>query len=144
VEIWNGRKIYMAHGDLGNPSEKSYHALRYVLRTRVIQKVLGTIPPPLLFRLGEGASRLSRNFQKKVPPDEAKVRLIYRETAKGHFAAGYDVVIMGHTHYPDHFTWNEAGRECHYYNLGDWVKNFTYLEFDGSEFYTRTHPVKNL
>lgn len=144
VENWNGRRIYMAHGDLGNPQEKGYRVLRYLLRRDLLHTLIRTVPPEWLFRFGDSVSRLSRGFQKKIPPDEGKVRDIYREEAKRRFANGYDVVIMGHTHIPDHFQWKEANRSCDYYNLGDWVKNFTYLEFDGSEFYTRTHPVKNL
>ncbi len=144
IEHWNGRRIYMAHGDLGNPSERGYRVLRYVLRHGAFQKILSFVPPHLLYRAGDKVSRFSRNFQKKIPPDEGKVRQTYRETAMRCFAKGYDVVIMGHTHLPDYFVWDGPDRRCHYYNLGDWVKNFTYLEFDGSEFYTRTHPVKDL
>jgi UDP-2,3-diacylglucosamine hydrolase len=144
VETWNGRRIYMAHGDLGNPAEKGYRVLRYLLRQDLLHQVVGKIPQEWVFKVGDKASRLSRAFQKKVPPNEAKIREIYRQTANRIFQDGYDVVIMGHTHYPDHYTAQVSGRQCHYFNTGDWVKNFTYLEFDGSEFYTKTHPVKNL
>lgn len=144
VESWNGRRIYMEHGDLGNPNEKGYRALRYLLRRDLLHRVVGTIPPKWIHTIGDRASKLSRNFQKKVPPNQEKVREIYRAAALRHFDRGYDVVIMGHTHIPDHYTAKVGDRTCHYYNTGDWVKNFTYLEFDGSQFYTRTHPVKQL
>ena len=51
---------------------------------------------------------------------------------------------MGHTHIPDDYSVEVDGRQCRYINTGDWVRHFTYLEFDGSQFYTRTHPVKDL
>ncbi len=143
-ETWNGKRIFMEHGDLGNPSEKGYRALRYLLRRDLLHQVVGLVPPKWIFTLGDRASRLSRSFQKKVPPNEEKVRQVYRDAALRHFEAGCDVVIMGHTHIPDHFSAQVGNRTCHYYNTGDWVKSFTYLEFDGSQFYTRTHPVKQL
>src|SRR5690606_36107189 len=124
--------------------EYGYRVLRSFLRQDLLHKVVSKIPSQRIYQVGDRASKLSRGFQKKVPPNEEKIREIYRDAARKQFSAGYDVVIMGHTHLPDHFAVNEAGRMCHYYNLGDWVKNFTYLEFDGSEFYTRTHPVKHL
>ena len=144
VENWNGRRIYMAHGDLGNPDEKGYRVLRSFLRQDLLHQAVSIVPQKWLFAVGDRASRLSRGFQKKVPPDEHKVRAIYRRSAEERFEQGYDVVIMGHTHIPDHYTKHVDGRQCDYYNTGDWVKNFTYLEFDGSQFYTRTHPVKQL
>ncbi len=144
VETWNGRRIFMAHGDLGNPREKGYRVLRKVLRSPVVHGAVSRIPPEWIYRLGDHASRFSRSFQKKMPPNADKVRGIYRESAQTYFERGYDVVIMGHTHFPDHQQYQVQGRQCDYYNLGDWVKHFTYLEFDGSGFYTKTHPVKNL
>lgn len=144
LETWNGRRIYMAHGDLGNPKEYGYRMLRYLLRQDVVHQIAGRIPQSWIYEIGNRASKLSRGFQRKVPPDEERVRAIYRETASGWFRRGYDVVIFGHTHLPDDFREQVDGRACRYINLGDWVKHFTYLEFDGSEFYTRTHPVKDL
>lgn len=142
-EVWNSRRVYMAHGDLGNPAEKGYRLFRKIVRTDLFHRALNTVPPEWIFSLGDRASRLSRGFQKKVPPNEDRIREIYRATSLEIFQKGYDVVIMGHTHIPDHFTTQIDGRRCDYYNTGDWVKNFTYLEFDGSEFYTKSHPVKN-
>ncbi len=144
IETLGGRKVYMAHGDLGNPAEKGYRALRYLLRRDLLHQVISRVPAPWLFKAGECVSRMSRGFQKKVPPDREKIRQIYRATAEEVFEKGYDVVIMGHTHIPDHYTKVVGGRTCHYYNTGDWLHSFTYLEFDGAEFYTRTHPVKDL
>lgn len=147
AETWGTRRIFMTHGDLGNPRELGYRALRRLLRSNVVHGALQVVPAPWIFRAGAKWSQLSRKYQTKKPrepQDDAAVRQIYRDTAHGLFHRGYDVVIMGHTHLPDHMTEIVAGRECRYYNTGDWVKHFTYLEFDGTDFYTRSHPVKDL
>jgi UDP-2,3-diacylglucosamine hydrolase len=141
IENWNGKKIYMQHGDLGNPKEIGYRALRYVLRHDVTQWVAGKVPGEWVYNIGNNSSQFSRNYQKKQVPRDEQVRGIYRVTAQSLFRAGYDVVLMGHTHIPDDFTEAVDGRTCRYLNSGDWVRSFTYLEYDGSDFHRRTHPM---
>ncbi len=144
TENWSGKKIFMAHGDLGNPRDISYRCLRYVLRHNLTQSVMRALPQDYVYRMGEKSSKLSRKYQKHSEKVESQIRQIYRRTAEGIFRDGYDVVIMGHTHLPDDVTAEIGNRTCRYINTGDWVSHFTYLEFDGSQFYTKTHPVKNL
>jgi UDP-2,3-diacylglucosamine hydrolase len=144
VETWNDKRVYMAHGDLGNPREVGYRVLRYLLRRQTLHTALRALPEDWVYKMGMRSSQASRTYQKKLPPDENAIRSIYRQSANGLFQRGYDVVIMGHTHLPDDYVVDVGGRTCRYLNTGDWVRHFTYLEFDGSDFYTRTHPVKTL
>lgn len=136
---WNNQKIFMAHGDLGNPKEKGYRVLRALLRSPWLHFLIKPIPAKWIFLLGKKTSQASRGYQKQSDEKERLVRDIYRATAVGLFEKGYDVVIMGHTHIPDNFSETVGARHCRYFNTGDWVRNFTYLEFDGVEFYTKTH-----
>ncbi|MFM8316630.1 MAG: UDP-2,3-diacylglucosamine diphosphatase [Deltaproteobacteria bacterium] len=139
--VWNNRKVFIAHGDLGNPSEKSYRILRKLLRSDWLHFLIKPIPGKLIFLLGQKTSQASRNYQKTSDSKIEQIRKTYRDTAKDLFEKGYDVVVMGHTHVPDEFNHQVSDRLCCYYNTGDWVKNFTYLEFDDGEFYTRKHPL---
>ena len=141
---WNDRRIFMAHGDLGNPKEKSYRILRTILRSPLLHFLIKPIPGKWIFHLGEKTSKASRGYQKQCPEKDSQVRSIYRATAKGLFEKGYDVVIMGHTHIPDNFTERVGNRDCQYFNTGDWIRNFTYLEFDGAQFYTKKHLYNNI
>lgn len=140
------KKVYLAHGDLGNPSERGYRALRTVLRQDLLHWALKPVPPKWIFDLGHRTSGLSRRYQQgqHSPQTATRIRQIYRGTAEQIFHQGFDVVVMGHTHLPDDVTTLIQGRKCRYINTGDWVQNFTYLEFDGSEFYTKTHPMTDL
>ncbi len=142
AETWAGRRVYLVHGDLGNPAEKAYPLLRSFLRNEWLHWAIAPIPPRTLYSVANAVSSSSRRFQKSVPPDEEKIREIYRATAKQLFELGNDVVIMGHTHIPDQLHCEVEGRACSYYNLGDWVRSFTYLEFNGSEFYTKKYSVQ--
>jgi UDP-2,3-diacylglucosamine hydrolase len=147
-ETWNGKRIYMMHGDLGNPREIGYKMLRQVLRNDVLHAGLRLVPQEWIFNFGLRGSQVSRNYQNshshQSEKNEAAIRHLYRQTAERLFRKGYDVVLMGHTHLPDDVTSTVQGRECRYINTGDWVRHFTYLEFDGTQFYTKSHPVKSL
>lgn len=144
VENLGDRRVYMAHGDLGNPKDLGYRALRYVLRHRVVHRVKSWVPEEWVFELGARSSKASRKYNRLDPAKENAIRTTYRSTAEKLVEAGHDLVIMGHTHLPDDYRFQVSGREGRYINLGDWVRNFTYLEFDGTDFYTKTHPIKNL
>jgi UDP-2,3-diacylglucosamine hydrolase len=141
VEDFNGKKVHMAHGDLGNPKLIGYRILRKVLRNELVQQVARVVPSQLVYGLGDYSSRMSRDYQLQKGRNEPLIRDIYRACAERLFAKGNDVVIMGHTHIPDDYRQEVDGRSCRYFNTGDWVKSFTYLVFDGNDFYTKVHPV---
>jgi UDP-2,3-diacylglucosamine hydrolase len=142
VEDFNGRRVYMAHGDLGNPREKGYPILRRMLRSAPLHAAMKIVPGKWIFDVGLKSSQMSRGYQKQVSEKENLIRSIYRQTAETLFHKGFDVVLMGHTHLPDDYRVAIGERNCRYINLGDWVRNFTYLEFDGLDFYTKSYPVK--
>lgn len=146
VATFGGKRTYLAHGDLGNPDDKRYARLRRVLRSDVLHGVLALVPDRVTYEMGATWSRWSRAAERRRSDPEghrANVRAVYRRTAERLFEDGYDMVVFGHTHLPDDHRVVMNGRECRYVNLGDWVKHFTYLEFDGTDFYTRSHAVKD-
>ena len=104
TENWNGKRIYMAHGDLGNPREYGYRILRYALRRDLLHVALRAVPQEWIFKVGLRSSQLSRKYQQQMPRKEAAIRQVYRQSAQEIFKKGYDVVLMGHTHLPDDFT----------------------------------------
>lgn len=142
-EVWNGKKIFMMHGDLGNPKDFKYRVLRNVLRQDLLHLAMKVVPSEWVYRVGRKSSQMSRQYQSKKGSGEVEtaIRQTYRNTAESMFKKGYDVVLMGHTHLPDDLTTTVEGRSCRYINTGDWVRNFTYVEYNGKEFLTKTHPL---
>lgn len=59
----------------------------------------------------------------------------YRKLAeeKFRYSPDLDVLIVGHNHLPDHYSFSLAGKMRSYFNLGDWVKNFTWLEYQPNQ-----------
>lgn len=144
IQQFGDKQVLIAHGDLGNPGERGYRLLRKLLRSAPAHWAFRTIPHSLVFGAGRFASQLSRRLTGARRVDLDAIRKVYREQAVKHFKEGCDVVLMGHTHIPDNFAHSVKGRDCQYLNTGDWLTHFTYVEFDGSQFYTREHPVKDL
>lgn len=139
--VLNNRKIFLSHGDLGNPKERGYRILRKILRANWLHFLISPIPSKWIFLLGQKTSKASRGYQKANDQKTETIREVYRSTARDLFEKGYDVVVMGHTHIPDDYVFRVGNRDCRYLNTGDWVGNFTYLEFDGIEFYTKRHDI---
>jgi UDP-2,3-diacylglucosamine hydrolase len=145
-ERFGDRRAFLAHGDLGNPDDRHYPRLRRVLRSDVLHGTMRLVPDRLTYEMGAMWSRWSRAAQERRPWTESRkeqIRSIYRRSAEESFRRGFDLVFYGHTHLPDDHRATVDGRECRYVNLGDWVRHFTYLEFDGTDFYTKVHPVKD-
>ena len=62
--------------------------------------------------MGDDKERLLRYVQKKSIKED------------------YDFYILGHRHLPFDIKINDKSR---YINVGDWIRNFSYVVFDGSK-----------
>jgi UDP-2,3-diacylglucosamine hydrolase len=133
---WNGKKFLLGHGDGLGPGDKRYKLLKKIFRNRFCQWLFGFMHPSWGIGLANYFSRKSR--QKTGSADEhflgedKEWLIIYsREVlAKQHV----DYFIFGHRHYPIDYKLTDNSR---YINLGDWIKSFTYAEFDGNEVYLK-------
>lgn len=129
---WNGKKFLIGHGDGLGPGDKGYKFIKKIFRNRFCQWAFGQFHPTWGMSMADYFSRKSR--AKTGVSDEhflgenGEWLIIYcREAlAKKHF----DFFVFGHRHYPIDFTLNPYSR---YINLGDWITNFTYAVFDGSD-----------
>jgi len=129
---WNGKKFFIAHGDGLGPEDHGYKMLKKVFRNPLSQSLFGMLHPSWGIGLANYFSRKSR--QKTGSSDEVflgeeKEWLIIfsrQMLAKEDF----DYFIYGHRHLPMELP---LGSNSHYINLGDWIKYFTYAEFDGQQ-----------
>jgi UDP-2,3-diacylglucosamine hydrolase len=117
-----GKSLYLSHGDGLMPSDHGYRVLKKILRNPLCQWSYKKIHPDWGVPLAEWFSSTSRE-QAGDRPLESELTA-YRKIAKGMLMQGYDIVVFGHTHYPELRSWN--GRI--YCNTGDWIRHFTYAE----------------
>lgn len=134
----DGRQVYLAHGDMINPSDVFYRAYRWLLKSRAMYAFIRRLGPE---RAAKVKGVLSRRAWMHGEGPLSVEPLPYEETfARQQCSRGMDVVILGHFHRPCELTVGHEGRHCTYYNVGDWVDHFSYLRYDGvSGFHLETY-----
>lgn len=133
-----GKKFLIGHGDGLGPGDKGYKFLKIIFRNKISQFLFGILPPVVGIGLANYFSRKSRaqtGVSDEVYLGDDKEWLIAycREVlATKH----YDYFVFGHRHLPIEFALNNQST---YINLGDWIKHFTYAEFNGQSLTLHTY-----
>ncbi len=125
---FNGRRGYLAHGDCVNKKDYGYRMLRSLLRSRPFYLFASALPPFLLFKLASLSSHTSRNYLGKGK----HLDRIFMDFARKKWDEGFDIVVLSHSHSPQ-FLSEDNGRKL-YINIGDWIENMTYLEYEDGAF----------
>ncbi len=129
---FGNKKFLIGHGDGLGPGDHGYKLLKKIFRNPVCQWLFGILPPYMGMGLANFMSRRSRaqtGATEEVFLGEDKEWLIIhcKELLQKKF---FNYFIFGHRHLPiDH----RLTTESRYINLGDWIRYFTYAEFDGEE-----------
>lgn len=127
---FNSKKFFIAHGDGLGPQDYGYKLLKKVFRNRISQSIFGFLHPYIGMGLANYFSRSSRkktgSSDEVFLGEENEWLIIFSRQilAKEHF----DYFIFGHRHLPMDVKLSDHSR---YINLGDWIKYFTYAEFNG-------------
>lgn len=132
-----GRKFFLAHGDGLGPGDYGYKFLKKVFLSKFNQFLFRWLHPDIGIKMGLYFSRGSRisNMIKQdkdenfFETDKEFLRIFSTETAKQN--PEIDYFVFGHRHIPTIFNVSEKAR-C--IILGDWVKHYSYGEFDGETF----------
>jgi len=121
----DGRRIYLAHGDRILPT-LDHWILTLLLRNRFTYQMISLLGPRLVMTIAQRWSAGSRGRNMERSP-EVIARL--RSFAQRKLKKGLDAVILAHTHLPEAITIKEQGREGNYFNVGNWIKDFSYLRY---------------
>ena len=127
---FSGKRFLIGHGDGLGPGDKGYKMMKKVFRNPVSQWLFGILPPKIGMGLADHFSRKSRAKTGKTDEvflgEDKEWLVIYSKEVleKEHF----DFFIFGHRHLPLDIKLSANSR---YINLGDWIKYFSYAEFDG-------------
>lgn len=130
----DGKKIYLAHGDLANPEDTGYRRLRNLLRSGLVRGLIRTLPSSLLMSLATRASFESRKSSaekhQRWPAGE-----ILRAYAEGILDSGHQAIVTGHYHQPLH----EKVGDGELIALGDWISQFSYAVYEDGCFALRNY-----
>jgi len=126
-QSFGGKRAYVAHGDLSNPEQQAYRILRRLLKNRwsygCIQWAGPRLARTVARRLSEISYQKSHERALRHPPPA------FRAFAHQKFMEGFDVVILGHSHFPEAAEEWVDGRKCLYFNVGDWAFRRSFLRF---------------
>lgn len=119
-----GQVVRVEHGDLMNPEDRGYLFLRRFLRTSAMRYLALNLPSSAVAAIGKRASRASRAYTsgaKELPVD--RIRALIRQHAESAFAERpFDLIVSGHVHVKDDYSFSASGRAVKSVNLGSWYQ----------------------
>ncbi|MCA6450051.1 MAG: UDP-2,3-diacylglucosamine diphosphatase [Chitinophagaceae bacterium] len=129
---WNGKKFLIGHGDGLGPGDHGYKFIKKIFRNPLCQWLFGQLHPTWGIGLANYFSRKSRektgSSDEVFLGEENEWLVIYcKEVLQ---QVQYDYFVFGHRHLPLNIA---LPRNSRYVNLGDWIRNFTYASFDGTD-----------
>lgn len=132
VNIEN-KKFLIGHGDGLGPGDKQYKVLKKIFTNPVCQWLFKWLHPDLGIRLAHKWSNSSRitNLQNNENEFKGDDEWIWAYCKKIEKNQHFDFYIFGHRHLPLDLPVGDSSR---YFNLGEWVTQFTYGVFDGNSF----------
>jgi UDP-2,3-diacylglucosamine hydrolase len=132
---FNGKKFLVGHGDGLGPGDNGYKFIKKIFRNKACKWLFGILPPAIGMGIAHYFSRKSRaqtgqTDEKFLGEDKEWLIVHCKEVLKKEY---YDYLVFGHRHLPIDFTLKDtvSQKESRYINLGDWIKYFSYAEFDG-------------
>lgn len=133
IEIRINDKLFLVgHGDGLGPGDKKYKLLKKVFTNRIAQFLFRWIHPDIGIKIAHywsGSSRISnskKNEGRFLGKDEWLWQYCHYVEDKKH----HDFYVFGHRHVKLEL---DVGSHATYFNLGEWVTESNYLEFDGSK-----------
>lgn len=132
----NNKKLFVGHGDGLGPGDSFYKFVKHIFTNPFFQWLFQWIHPNIGVSLATYWSRKSRLANGKL--DEAfdgESERLWQFCKKINQSQHHDYYIFGHRHLPLEL---DVSANSTYFNLGEWVNQCTYLEFDGNKAVLKT------
>ncbi len=131
----DGNRLYLAHGDLAHPKLR-HRIFSCLLKNGFAYRFISWLGPQIVIGIARGLSARSRKQGLKEFP---KITSRLRKFALHKLNEGFDAVILAHTHIPEAMA-VERGKEMGYYfNVGNWVRDFSYIRYSGERGFSLEH-----
>jgi UDP-2,3-diacylglucosamine hydrolase len=128
----DGKKVFLAHGDRSYPTV-SHRILTWLLRNRLTYLLISLLGPRIVIAVAQWWSAKSRKGSLK---ESSEVIARLKRFAQRKLNEGFDTVILAHTHLPEAITMEKRGGEGHYFNVGNWMRDYSYLRYNENEGFT--------
>jgi len=134
IKTINGKKFFLGHGDGLGEGDKGYKFLKKVFRNKVNQWLFRWLHPDIGSGMGLFWSNRSRVANENNGIEKVNKAGIKRLTGfclkTLEKTPDIDYFVFGHIHRPEIVDLNGKAK---YISIGDWIKYFSYVVFDGQE-----------
>jgi UDP-2,3-diacylglucosamine hydrolase len=134
--LLNGKKFHLAHGEGLGTSSKGYKILLSIFRNKPLQSMYSALHPSIGIGIGHRwslNSRLGKGITKEFLGEENEDLIRYAVSVLENDKIDY--FIFGHRHLAMTY---KLKPDTEILFLGDWIKNGSYAEWDGSSLMFRT------
>ncbi|MFK7953406.1 MAG: UDP-2,3-diacylglucosamine diphosphatase [Ekhidna sp.] len=125
--------LYVGHGDGLGPGDNKYKFFKYIFKNLFFQWMFRWLHPDVGVWVAQKWSASSRTFDKEEVQTDYEALLIYSQEIEKE--QHHDLYIYGHRHLPLELSVSDNST---YFNLGEWVNQCTYLEYDGKKALLKT------
>lgn len=127
-----GKILLVGHGDGLGPGDKSYKFLKKVFTNPISNWLFRWFHPDLGVKFARAWSAKSRitNLTKDESRFLGDDEWLWHYCKEIQASQHHDYYIFGHRHLPLELP---VGDKATYFNLGEWVSQYTFLEFDGKK-----------
>lgn len=131
---FNGKRFHLAHGEGLGSNNTWYRILLSIFRNKPLQAMYSALHPSIGVGIGHRwslNSRLGKGISKDFLGEEKEDLFRYAKSILA--TENIDYFIFGHRHLPMR---RKLAEGAEIILLGDWVKNCSYAEWNGSELLT--------
>jgi len=126
-ETLQGKRVFIAHGDLSNPKQWAYRAFRRILKNSVTYRLIQVSGPRISRWVARNLNDMSyEKYHNDVQPASPPA---FKAFAHQKFLEGFEVVILGHSHFAEEVEEWIDGKRYRYFNAGDWMIHRSFLRF---------------
>ncbi len=135
----DGKKVFLAHGDLANPDDTGYRYLRKFLRSNMVRFLIRTLPNKLLMAIGDQAGNESRKSSVEQRRNSPAIEILqpYAETI---LAQGHQAIVTGHYHQPFYKKLGDGELIA----LGDWITQYSYAVYKDHTFTLQSYSAASV
>lgn len=134
----NRKKFLVGHGDGLGPGDQKYKFLKKIFTNPICQWLFKWIHPDVGISLAQkwsGNSRINNGLKNEGNFKGEDGEWLWEYCRSVNLQMHFDYFIFGHRHLPLELP---VEKDSLYINLGEWVSQCTYGEFDGENFHLNT------
>lgn len=140
----SGQRLYLAHGDLLDDSQRWYRRWRKFIRNPITCRFISLLPPHFTSRVAQllskgSRSQLQSNGYNCIPENQSLT-----DKLTNVFRSGHDAAIIAHYHHPAHRQIELNDRQYPVYHLGDWITDYSYLLLEDGNFLLKKADSEDL